>query len=300
MNDDIAQAFAHPQARASATPAGATLPDRISLSDYVRRADIGAFQQERGAIQRLAFNVVVELSAQPATLDDDVDRILSYETITEAIDTELAAERLNLLETLAERIARRVLASPLAARIFVRIEKLDVGPYALGVEIVRSREEAGLPIEGNAVRPVIFHLADSADPGLPALIDRIEAGAIPAILCTGPTHIPPRADDPLAQRRIDLLAIEQAAWVLAGRDSRCIVTASRTELDWALKHGRISVWAPAKLVLDTPGAPKGPVDPAVLAGWLATHLDASELVAIGAQVGAGTVPVRQVSIAEAP
>ena len=52
-----------------------------------------------------------------------------------------AAERLNLLETLAEKVAERLLAEPAAMRVFVRIEKLDVGPYALGVEIVRSRAE---------------------------------------------------------------------------------------------------------------------------------------------------------------
>ena len=45
---------------------------------------------------------------------------------------ELAEERLNLLETLAERIADRILHAPQALRVFVRIEKLDRGPGALG------------------------------------------------------------------------------------------------------------------------------------------------------------------------
>ena len=53
---------------------------------------------------------------------------------------ELNVERLNLLETLAERIADRILIEPQAIRVFVRIEKLDRGPGALGVEIVRSNE----------------------------------------------------------------------------------------------------------------------------------------------------------------
>ena len=84
--------------------AGADPRDRISLRDHIVEADIGAFQQERGQKQRLRFNVVVEVRPHPAPLDDDVDRILSYDRITESIASELAAERLNLLETLAERV----------------------------------------------------------------------------------------------------------------------------------------------------------------------------------------------------
>ena len=65
---------------------------------------------------------------------------MSYDRVTEAIALELADERLNLLETLAERVAERILLEPQAMRAFVRIEKLDRGPGALGVEIVRVRQ----------------------------------------------------------------------------------------------------------------------------------------------------------------
>ncbi|HSF64625.1 MAG TPA: dihydroneopterin aldolase, partial [Paracoccaceae bacterium] len=117
---DIALAFAHPEERAAASaPPGPR--DRISLRDHIVEADIGAFQKERGHRQRLRFNVVVEVRPNPDPLADDVDRILSYDRITEAIADELAAERLNLLETLAERVAERVLAEPQAMRAFVRI-----------------------------------------------------------------------------------------------------------------------------------------------------------------------------------
>ncbi len=84
-----------PEERAEATGAG--LRDRISLRDHVVTADIGAFQQERGRPQRLRFNIVVEV--RPVSdAQDDVDRILSYDRLTEAIDAELAKDRLNLLK----------------------------------------------------------------------------------------------------------------------------------------------------------------------------------------------------------
>ena len=134
MTSDIRLAFAHPEERAVAS-ASADPRDRISLRDHVVEVEIGAFQQERGTRQRIQFNVVVEVRPQPQPLDDDVDKILSYDRITEAIAAELAAERLNLLETLAERVAERILAEPQAMRAFVRVEKLDRGPGKLGVEI---------------------------------------------------------------------------------------------------------------------------------------------------------------------
>ena len=136
MSDEITQAFNHPSERAKAT-AGDMPRDRISMTDHVREVEIGAFQAERGVTQKIQFDVVVEVETRAEQAIDDVDRILSYDTIVEAIDAALQAERVNLLETLAARIADGILEHPLAARVFVRIGKLDRGPYTLGVEIMR-------------------------------------------------------------------------------------------------------------------------------------------------------------------
>jgi 7,8-dihydroneopterin aldolase/epimerase/oxygenase len=269
-------AFAHPEERARAM-AGADPVDRISLRDHVVEADIGAFQQERGHKQRLRFNVVVEV-APTGPAGDDVDRILSYDRIAEAIAAELAAERLNLLETLAERIATRVLAEPQALRVFLRIEKLDVGPYALGVEIVRSRENV-VTVAGEAVHPLIAFLDNSviAAPDLSAIINAILAQGMPTILTVGLPDMPrAMTGHRPTQRRVDLLAIEQNAWALAARDARCVVVGTRTEMDWAIRRGRMVVWAPSKMVLDAVDGPVG-ADPMGLVLWLAEVMQAAKV-----------------------
>ena len=284
MTNDIELAFAHPEVRADASSTG-NPRDRISLRDHLVDADIGAFQQERGHKQRLRFNVVVEVRPAPAPLDDDVDRILSYDKITEAIAAELAAERLNLLETLAERVAERVLAEPVAMRVFIRIEKLDVGPYALGVEIVRARAEvpvAHMAADGNetAVHPLVVFLDNAAigDADLATRLDALQARGLPLVLTVGLSDLArPQTGHRPTQRRIDLLAIEQNAWALAARDPRCVVVATRTEIDWAMRRGQTVVWAPSKLVLDAVDGPQGAV-PVVLALWLAEVLAATALV----------------------
>ena len=300
MTSDIRLAFAHPEERAEAS-ATADPRDRISLRDHVVEVEIGAFQQERGTRQRVRFDVVVEVRPHPAPLHDDVDRILSYDRITEGIAAELASERLNLLETLAERIAERILAEAQAMRVFVRIEKLDRGPGALGVEIVRSRaaaplQESGGP-DGAALHPVVVFVDTPAilAADLSARLDALQASGLPVVLTVGlPAAARPATGHRPTQRRIDLLAIEQNAWVLAARDPRCVVVAARTEIDWAMRHGRMVVWAPSKLVLDAVDGPKGS-DPVALALWLAESLAAARLVVHGSvAVPAGSrVPVER-------
>ena len=287
MTTDIRLAFAHPEERSQAS-ASADPRDRISLRDHIVDVDIGAFQKERGHRQKVMFNVVVEVRPAPQPLDDDVDRILSYDRITEAIAAELAAERLNLLETLAERVAERILAEPQAMRAFVRIEKLDIGPYKLGVEIVRSRAEAAVRVVGQdgqeaAVHPLVVYLDNAAIAAvdLAARLDQLQASGLPVILTVGLPDSPrPQTGHKPTQRRVDLLAIEQNAWTLAARDSRCVVMASRTEIDWAVKRGQMVVWAPSKLVLDAVDGPHG-AQPVALALWLAEVLAADRMIVHG-------------------
>ncbi len=298
MTTETRLAFEHPDARADATAPDGPL-DRISLRDHIVTVEIGAFQAERGKTQRICFNVVVEVRPIADPVDDDVDRILSYDRVTEAIAAELAEERLNLLETLAERIAERILQEPQAVRTFVRIEKLDRGPGALGVEIVRSVDDLKTkPVSLHAdtgPHPHVVYLTNAAvtSPHLQRWLDQLEQRAEPVVLCVGPADLPaPQTGHRMTQRRVDLLAIEQNAWVLASCDERCVVVDTRTELDWAMKNGQIIVWAPSKIVLDAvdgPGADVG--DPVTLAAWFAEHIDASDLLLIGEAPPAGPVSV---------
>lgn len=286
MTKELSLAFDHPLARAMANPQDDDPRDRISLRDHVVAVEIGAFQSERGATQRLRFNVVVELSPLPAPLDDDVDRVLSYDTITDAIAEALADERLNLLETLAEKVAQRLLVEPQPLRVFVRIEKLDRGPGALGVEIERRRASTQPQLAAATPQLVVVYLDNAAIHAaeLPQWLDRLDAGGAPVVLCVGAADVAaPRSASEAAQRRIDLLAIEQNSWVLAGRDRRCVVTNSRTEIDWAIKNAHICVWAPSKIVLDQVDGPTVDAADAIgLSQWFAAELNAQRFCIVGA------------------
>lgn len=293
MTDETSLAFELPQARSVATGSSDPL-DRISVRDYTREVEIGAFQAERGVTQRIRFNVVLEVSRNAAAQSDDVDQVLSYDTITEAIEAQLSSERMDLLETLAERVAERVLANPKAVRVFVRIEKLDRIPGTLGVEIARSRVEDDNVVRtvsketkqetDAAVHPLVVFLPNTVlqSDRLKGWLDAIARHDPPAIICLEPAEgEAPVADVAAANRRISLLSIEQNAWVLAGRDKHCVVVDSRTELDWAMKHGQFSVWAPSRIVLDAVHGPKSSdMDPLGLAAWFASEFSAQALVVL--------------------
>lgn len=293
MVDDVALAFAHPFDRSAAT--GSAELDRISVRDLIVTVEIGAFQAERDTTQRIRFNVVVEVLPINASGADDVDTILSYDRITEAIHGELSAERLNLLETLAERIADRILLEPQAARVFVRIEKIDRGPGVLGVEIVRDAKDGDITAMGDAPRPVVVLLgADAIDDGaFQPWLDAACDHEGPVVFCVEP--ISGISVDEMhgknAKDRVTLLAIEQAAWMLAGQDERFKVVGTWTELDWGMRNNQVSIVAPSKIVMDAVNQPSR-IDSPTVADWVANELDATKVIFVGVPAIEGLMPMQ--------
>lgn len=290
MAHEISQAFDHPVARAEAMPLEGVL-DRLSLRDHVVSVEIGAFQAERDMTQRLSFDIVVEVSAPAADAADDVDQILSYDRLAWAIDHELKAERLNLLETLAERIADRILAEPQAMRVFLRIQKLDKGNGKLGVEIMRVPGQGAAEMQAEvAPKVVMIDPAAQQHADFATWINALMQAHDQLVFCLDVPQTRLRSEDADAQWIIDLLATEQAAWQLAAQHEGLTVAASRTELDWAMKSGIACVWAPSKLVLDATDAPeRTALD---IATWFARHWHASAFVRVGKDLPSEhTIPV---------
>ncbi|HEY6992155.1 MAG TPA: (5-formylfuran-3-yl)methyl phosphate synthase, partial [Xanthobacteraceae bacterium] len=118
--------------------AGDAGADHIFVRDFVLPARIGAYAREREKPQSVRFNVDVKVRRTGHGVEDMRD-VFSYDVITDGIRIIVAQEHIAFLETLAERVAASVLAHPRAVSATVRVEKLEVGPGAVGVEIVRDR-----------------------------------------------------------------------------------------------------------------------------------------------------------------
>jgi len=115
---------------------GAT--DRIFVRDFVLPVRIGAYASERAKPQRVRFNVDIDVKRLDHVPEDMRD-VLSYDIVTDGIAMITHAEHIALIETLAERVAALVLAYRRVARVVVRVEKLDIRPGSVGVEIMRER-----------------------------------------------------------------------------------------------------------------------------------------------------------------
>ena len=187
----------------------------------------------------------------------------------------------------------------------MRIEKLDRGPGTQGVEIARTKPtDQGVRTLADTPEPIVLYLSNEAiaSTQLTGWIDAAARHERPVIICVG---LPEAAavtvpNHKMVQRRIDLLSIEQNAWVLASHDDRCVVVETRTELDWGMRHDQIGVWAPSKLVLDSVEGPGVAVtDIPALVAWFASEMNAAEIVFVGAEVPAHLAHVRGAAIDEA-
>jgi (5-formylfuran-3-yl)methyl phosphate synthase len=123
--------------------------DHVFVRDLVMPVEIGAYGFEHGHAQRVRFNVDVEVSR--VTGPDDMRMVFSYDVIMDAIKIILAAGHVELVETIAERLAESVLLHERARAVTVEIAKLDVAPPAsVGVSIRRARAALNAPLPAAA------------------------------------------------------------------------------------------------------------------------------------------------------
>ncbi len=126
-----------PPAAASARPARR----RIFVRDLVLLCRIGVKPHERETSQRVRINVDLHVAGTEEAIDDDIRRVVSYEGIVANIRRIAAKGHINLVETLADRIAEMCLSNRRVESVRVRVEKLDVFDDALsvGTELERTR-----------------------------------------------------------------------------------------------------------------------------------------------------------------
>lgn len=112
----------------------------VFVRDLVLACSIGVHQHERGETQRVRVNLDLAVREDERNLGDDIANVVCYEAIVAGIRRIAAAGHVNLVETLAERIAAMCLEDARVRVARVRVEKLDVFADAtsVGVEIERS------------------------------------------------------------------------------------------------------------------------------------------------------------------
>ena len=125
--------------------------DCIFLHDFTLPAHIGVYAHERQAPQTVRCNVDAFITRLPRPVSEMRD-VVTYDMIGDAIRLLIGAGHIDFLETLAERLAARLLAHPRIVRVVIRLEKLDLGAGIVGVAIERSATPGADPAGGAARR----------------------------------------------------------------------------------------------------------------------------------------------------
>ena len=117
--------------------------DRITLTGVRVHANHGVFDFEREAGQEFVIDVSVAVDLAAAASGDDLDRTVHYGELAEAVVAAVSRDPVDLIETVAERVAAVTLEFPAALEVEVTVHKpqapISVPFTDVAVTIVRSR-----------------------------------------------------------------------------------------------------------------------------------------------------------------
>jgi 7,8-dihydroneopterin aldolase/epimerase/oxygenase len=123
------------------TPLASAGLRHVFIRDLVLPCNIGIHRHEKDAPQRVRINLDLAVRENDTPVNDVIANVVCYEEIATGVRALASSGHINLVETLAERLAAFCLKDSRVTMARVRVEKLDVFPDAVsaGVEIVRSR-----------------------------------------------------------------------------------------------------------------------------------------------------------------
>ena len=114
---------------------------QVFIRDLMLPCNIGVHRHEKGAPQRVRINLDLAVRDGDAPINDTIGNVVCYEDIADGVRAIVGGGHINLVETLAERLASFCLQNRRVEAVRVRVEKLDVFPDAasVGTEILRFR-----------------------------------------------------------------------------------------------------------------------------------------------------------------
>jgi dihydroneopterin aldolase len=111
------------------------------VRDFEIVASVGVFEHEKRYEQRILVSIDLSVRDDYDGVSDRLGDVLDYAKVVDGIARLVQSEHVNLIETLAERIAAHCLADPRVDSVRIRIEKPDAMPSvrSVGIEIERRR-----------------------------------------------------------------------------------------------------------------------------------------------------------------
>jgi dihydroneopterin aldolase len=119
------------------------MTDRIALTGLRVPGRHGVYDFEREQGQDFVVDVVLQLDTRPAALSDDVADTVHYGDLASALASVIGGEPVNLLETLATRLADVCLVDERVAAVDVTVHKpqapIPLAFHDVSISIRRER-----------------------------------------------------------------------------------------------------------------------------------------------------------------
>jgi 7,8-dihydroneopterin aldolase/epimerase/oxygenase len=117
--------------------------DRLTLTGLRATAHHGVFKQERFNGQEFVIDLTVWLDSRAAAASDDLKQTVNYGVLAAEVVAAVESDPVDLIETVAERIAGVALAHPAATRVRVTLHKpfapIEVPFEDVSITIERTR-----------------------------------------------------------------------------------------------------------------------------------------------------------------
>lgn len=119
------------------------MSDQIHISDLLLRTIIGINDEEREKKQDVLINISMLVDLKTAGRSDDINDAVNYRTITKEIIDLVENSHFQLVEKMADEVARICLLDHKVQSARVQIEKPGALRFArsVGVTVVRTRED---------------------------------------------------------------------------------------------------------------------------------------------------------------
>ena len=110
----------------------------VEITNLILDAKIGIHNHEKITKQPIRINIKINISPAIEFSDDSIKNVIDYEKIVNGVKNLLNQEHTNLVEVLAQKIAKLCLSYKMAESVILKIEKLD---------IIKESESVGIETE---------------------------------------------------------------------------------------------------------------------------------------------------------
>ena len=133
----------HPS-QARGEPLDGAIPDRITVHGLTGHGHHGVYDVERERGQTFRVDAVLELDTAPAAARDDLALTVDYAELSQRLHALVTGEPVDLIETLAQRLADVCLGYEPVQAVEITVHKpdADLGVPAADVTVAIRRERS--------------------------------------------------------------------------------------------------------------------------------------------------------------